>query len=51
MEGLPFELLYADDLLLIAETEGLLAENKNKWKLGMEEKGPRVNKIWERLRL
>ena len=41
--GLPFELLYADDLILIAETEGLLVEKIKRWKVGMEEKGLRVN--------
>ena len=41
--GLPWELLYADDLVLMAETEDLLKEKIMKWKAGMEEKGPRVN--------
>ena len=41
--GLPFELLYADDLALLAESEKLLMEKVNRWKLGMEEKGLRVN--------
>ena len=41
--GLPFELLYADDLALLAETETLLMEKVNRWKPGMEEKGFRVN--------
>ena len=41
-EGLPIELLYADDLVLIAETKELLLEVK-KWKKGMEKKGLRVN--------
>ena len=36
--GLPFELLYADDLALLAESEKLLMEKVNRWKLGMEEK-------------
>ena len=31
-EGLPWELLYADDLVLLAETEGLLVEKIQKWK-------------------
>ena len=39
--GLPFE--YTDDLALLAESEKLLMENVNKWNLGMEEKGLRVN--------
>ena len=41
--GLPWELLYADDLVLMAETEDLLKEKIMKWKAGMEEKGLRVN--------
>jgi hypothetical protein len=42
-EGLPVELLYADDLVLIAESEELLVRKIRKWKDGMEEKGLRVN--------
>ena len=42
-EGLPLELLYADDLVLLAESEELLLEKIKKWKVGMEEKGLRVN--------
>ena len=34
-EGLPIELLYADDLVLVAETEELLMEKLRKWKKGM----------------
>ena len=41
--GLPFELLYADDLALLAESEKLLMETVNGWKLGTEENGFRVN--------
>ena len=41
-EGLPVELLYADDLVL-AESEELLMEKLRKWKNGMEAKGLRVN--------
>ena len=37
------ELLYADDLVLVAETEELLMEKLHKWKRGMELKGLRVN--------
>ena len=33
------ELLYADDLVLVAETEELLMEKLRKWKKGMELKG------------
>ena len=42
-EGLPMELLYMDDLVLIAETKELLLEKVRKWKEGMEKKGLRVN--------
>ena len=42
-EGLPMELFYADDLVLIAETLELLKVKILKWKMGMEEKGLRVN--------
>ena len=41
--GLPMELLYADDLVLMAESEELLMVKLRKWKEGMEEKGLRVN--------
>ena len=37
------ELLYADDLVLIAETKELLLEKARRWKEGMEKKGLRVN--------
>ena len=42
-EDLPMELLYADDLVLMAESEELLMEKLRKWKKGMEAKGLRVN--------
>ena len=42
-EGLPMELLYVDDLVLIAETKELLLEKVRKRKEGMEKKGLRVN--------
>jgi hypothetical protein len=42
-DGLPFELLYADDLVLMAETEELLMEKLRLWKENMETKGVRVN--------
>ena len=42
-EGLPMELLYADDLVLMAESRELLMEKLRKWKNGMEAKGLRVN--------
>jgi hypothetical protein len=41
--GLPWELLYADDLVIIAETEGELMEKVRKWKEGLEMKGLKVN--------
>ena len=41
--GLPWELLYADDLALAADTKELLVEKLSHWKKGLEEKGLRVN--------
>ena len=41
--GLPLKLLYADDLVLLAETVELLKEKILRWKLGLEEKGMQVN--------
>ena len=41
--GLPWELLYADDLVLIAESENELTEKVRHWKKGMDEKGLRAN--------
>ena len=41
--GLPYELFYADDLVLIAETEKMLLEKLSKWKENIEGKGLRVN--------
>ena len=41
-EGLPMEMLYADDLVLNVDTNELLLEVR-KWKEGMEKKGLRVN--------
>ena len=41
--GLPYELFYADDLCLIAETEEELREKINCWKDAMKLKGLRVN--------
>ena len=37
------ELLYADNLVLNAETRELLLEKVRNWKKGMEKKGLRVN--------
>ena len=42
-EGLPMKLLYADDLVLIAETKELLLEKVRNWKKRMKKKGLRVN--------
>ena len=41
--GCPWELLYADDLVLIAESMEELMEKFERWKVGMESKGLRVN--------
>ena len=41
--GCPWELLYADDLVVMAETVEELSEKVEGWKNGMEEKGLRVN--------
>ena len=42
-KGLPWELLYADELVLIAESLEELDSMYAKWKCGMEEKGLCVN--------
>ena len=41
--GLPWELFYADDLCLLAETEENLVEKMKRWKQEMELNGLRVN--------
>ena len=41
--GLPYELLYADDLVLIAESELELLNRLNVWKESLEVKGLRIN--------
>merc|ERR1711974_272935 len=41
--GLPWELLYADDLVVMAETEEELRVKLVSWKGEMEKKGLRVN--------
>ena len=41
--ALPWELLYADDLVVIAETEEELIKRLNEWKDNVESKGMRVN--------
>jgi hypothetical protein len=42
-EGLPWELLYADDLVLIAKSEKELKRKIQRWKTNMEAKGMKVN--------
>jgi len=37
-------LLYADDLLLITDSEEILMEMFRKWKVGLEQKGLKVNR-------
>ena len=41
--GLPLELLYADDLILTAESEEYLRDKIVKWKCGLEAKGLKIN--------
>jgi len=41
--ALPWELLYADDLAVIAETEEELIKRLNEWKDNMGSKGMRVS--------
>jgi len=41
--ALPWELLYADDLVVIAETEHDLIKRLNEWKDNVESRGMRVN--------
>ena len=41
--ALPWELLYADDLVVIAEMEDDLIERLNEWKEKVENRGMRVN--------
>jgi len=41
--ALPWELLYADDLAVITETEDELIKRLNEWKDNVESKGLRVN--------
>ena len=43
MNNMPWELLYADDLAVIAETEEELIKRLNDWKDNVESKGMRVN--------
>ena len=41
--ALPWELLYTDDLAVIAETEEDLIKRPNEWKNNVENRGMRVN--------
>ena len=41
--GLPLELLYADNLILMAESEESLRDKIVKWKSGLEAKGLKMN--------
>jgi len=41
--ALPWELLYADDLVVIAETEEDLIKRLNEWKDNVENRGMRAN--------
>ena len=41
--GLPLELLYADDMILMAENEESLHDKIVKWKSGLEAKGLKMN--------
>ena len=41
--GLPYELFYADDLVLMADTREQLTAKLSTWREGMEAKGLRVN--------
>jgi len=41
--ALPWELLYADDLVVIAESEDRLIKRLNEWKDNVENRGMRVN--------
>jgi len=41
--ALPWELLYADDLVVIVETEQDLIKRLNEWKDNVENSGMRVN--------
>ena len=42
-EGLPWELLYADDLVIIAKTLDELENRYTAWKKSIESKGLRIN--------
>jgi len=40
---LPMELVYPDDLVLLADSENLLVEKIKRWKAGVVDRGVRVN--------
>ena len=42
-KGLPWELFYADDLVLLAESREILMEKIKIWKQGLESKGLKIN--------
>ena len=44
--ALPRELLYTDDLVVIAEIEDELIKRPNEWKDNMENRGMRVNNVF-----
>jgi len=44
--ALPWEFLYEDDLVVIAETEDDLIKRLNEWKDNVENRGMRVNTPW-----
>jgi len=41
--ALPWELLYADDLVVVAETDEDLIKRLNEWKVNVEKRRMRVN--------
>ena len=41
--ALPWELLYADDLVMIAETEDDFIKRLSEWKVNVQNRGVRVN--------
>ena len=42
-KGLPWDLFYADDLVLLAESREILMEKIKIWKEGLESKGLKIN--------
>ena len=43
MKGVPYELFYVNDLVLLAESREILMEKIEIWKEGLESKGLKVN--------